>query len=526
MEPLSTQHTTPPASEPTRERWGGAEDRRRDTPTRIRLGLQQRAPATLRRHVVRGARRFVVLLVADLASFGVMRALLRSVRDYALLGSAVSDQAQALFPRGILSGWQFAAALVVALVVTGNYGRGDMRRDPRRLFLAAALATALPLWMTIWARGLEPVVVQYTLTTVLVWAGLVTERQALDRLVSAVYPPANHALRTLFVGPAEQCRDAMATTAFTNRAEFAPVGFVDVHVPPKPDARGHITDFSGILHETGAETVVVCGYLADERFQDVVDASLAAGCQLLSVPRSIDLAGVQPTLVWRRGQPLIELTAPSLKGRQLIVKRIVDMVGAATVLLLASPLMLLVAAAVKLDSPGPVLFGQERLGIGGRRFRVLKFRTMTHGASDAAHRALIAQMFNGDHDGAAHAGKNGDKVYKLVNDDRVTRIGALLRRTSLDELPQLFNVLRGDMSLVGPRPPLSYEFDAYDHWQYDRHRVKPGITGLWQVAGRSRTTFDEMVRLDLQYAKSWSLWLDVKILLRTPRAVVAGDGAY
>jgi exopolysaccharide biosynthesis polyprenyl glycosylphosphotransferase len=495
-----------------------------DTPTQVRLGLQQRAPATLRRHVVRAARRFVVLFVADLASFWVMRELLRSLRDFALFGTTVADGLQALSPRGILNGWQFAAALVVGLLVTGTYGRGDMRRDPRRLFFAAALATALPLWMTIWGRGLEPVVVQYTLTTVLVWGGLVAERLLLDRLVAAVYPPANHAFPTLFVGPAEQCREAMATTAFTNREEFRPVGFVDVHVPPTADARGHITDFSGILHETGAETVVVCGYLTDERFQDVVDASLAAGCQLLSVPRSIDLAGVQPTLVWRRGQPLIELTAPSLKGRQLIVKRIVDMVGAATILLLASPLMLLAAVAVKLDSPGPVLFGQERLGIGGRRFRVLKFRTMTHGASDAAHRALIAQLFNGDHDAAAHPGKNGDKVYKLVNDDRVTRIGALLRRTSLDELPQLFNVLRGDMSLVGPRPPLSYEFEAYDHWQYDRHRVKPGITGLWQVSGRNLLTYQQMCELDVRYVREWSLWLDVKILFRTIPVVFANSG--
>ena len=504
---------------PSRPRTGAAraaaDERQRDTPVRVRLGLQQRAPATLRRHVVQAARRFVVLLVADLASFWVMRELLGSLRDFAVLGTTVADQMQTLLPRGILSGWQFAAALVVGLLVTGNYGRGDTRRDPRRLFLASALATALPLWMTIWGRGLEPVLVQYTLTTLLVWAGLVTERVVLDRAVALVLPPSQDALRTLFVGPAERCRETMGTRAFTNRAEFAPVGFVDVHVPPKVDALGHIMDFSGILHETGAETVVVCGYLSDERFQDVVDSSLAAGCHLLSVPRAIDLAGVQPKLVWRRGQPLIELTAPSLKGRQLIVKRIVDVVGAAAALLIASPVMLLVAAAVKLESHGPALFGQARAGLGGRQFRIWKFRTMRNGADGEKHTL-------------GHLNHTRDpRLFKIPNDPRVTRVGRWLRRWSLDELPQLWNVLAGEMSLVGPRPFFEADFGAYEDRHFRRLGAKPGITGLWQVKGRSAVTdFEEVVRYDREYIESWSLWLDLEIIVLTIPAVLRRTGAY
>src|SRR5206468_1872965 len=162
------------------------------------------------------------------------------------------------------NGWQFAAALFVGLLVMGTYGPGDLRRDMRRLFLACALATALPLWMRIWTRGLEPVLVQYVLTTVLVWLGLVAERLTVDRIAAS-----------------------------------------------------------------GAQVVVVCGYVTDKEFQGIVDTALAAGCQVLSVPRTVDIAGVHPTTVWRRGQPLVQLTAPSLKGWQLAVKRVVDVIGAA-----------------------------------------------------------------------------------------------------------------------------------------------------------------------------------------------------
>ena len=256
----------------------------------------------------------------------------------------------------------------------------------------------------------------------------------------------------------------------------------------------------------------------------MVDASLEAQAQLLSVPRSIAIAGVQPALVWRGGQPLIALTAPSLKGWQLLLKRIVDLAASTHGLVIAAPLMALTAAAIKLDSPGPVFFRQERIGTGGRRFRVWKFRTMRNGASDGAHRELIRKMFSGEEAAAGHGNGNGKPVYKLVNDDRVTRVGRWLRRTSLDEIPQLINVVRGEMSLVGPRPPLTYEFDAYDHWQFDRLTVSPGITGLWQVSGRNLLTYRQMCELDLIYVRSWSLWLDLKILFKTVPVVLFNSG--
>src|SRR5438477_2897947 len=330
----------------------------RKASARIRLDLQQRAATNLRRHMLRALRRFAVLVVADLGSFYFMRELVRTVREYAWLGDRVAARVGNALPPGILNGWQYAAALFVALFLTRNYGRGDQRRDPQRLFIACALATALPLWMTLWTRGLEPVIVQYSITTVLVWAGLLAEPRLLDRIAARVLPYPRQAAATLFVGPAEECRTAMQSPAFAG-GEYCGVGFVDSHVPPAADARGHIADFPRLLHEANPEAVVVCGDLSDSRFGDVVDATLAAQCQLLSAPRALDVAGVAPRVMWRGGQPVIELTTPSLKGWQLALKRVMDVISSTLGLVLAAPVMAVIAAAIKLDSPGPGLFTQD-----------------------------------------------------------------------------------------------------------------------------------------------------------------------
>jgi lipopolysaccharide/colanic/teichoic acid biosynthesis glycosyltransferase len=188
-------------------------------------------------------------------------------------------------------------------------------------------------------------------------------------------------------------------------------------------------------------------------------------------------------------------------------------------------LLLAICVAIKLTSKGPIFFRQERLGQYGRRFTFLKFRTMYFRSDHAIHKEYVTRFIAGEK-GTQQNGVTQPAFFKLKADPRVTAIGRLLRRTSLDELPQFMNVLLGEMSLVGPRPPVQYEFDAYDVWHKRRVLVvKPGITGLWQVEGRSRVTFDEMVRLDFRYAASWSLWLDAKILLRTPMAVLSGAGA-
>jgi lipopolysaccharide/colanic/teichoic acid biosynthesis glycosyltransferase len=208
------------------------------------------------------------------------------------------------------------------------------------------------------------------------------------------------------------------------------------------------------------------------------------------------------------------------------LKRAIDIAGSLLALTLLSPVLLAVAAAIKLSSSGPILFRQQRVGQHGKKFTFLKFRSMYFTEDHTIHREYVKRLISGVNGSAHEQGSRAD-VYKLTNDPRVTPIGRILRRTSIDEVPQFMNVLTGQMSLVGPRPPIPYEFESYDLWHVQRLlAVKPGITGLWQVEGRSRVTFDEMVRLDLKYASSWSVWLDLKILLRTPGAVLSGAGAY
>jgi exopolysaccharide biosynthesis polyprenyl glycosylphosphotransferase len=218
----------------------------------------------------------------------------------------------------------------------------------------------------------------------------------------------------------------------------------------------------------------------------------------------------------------------SLRRSALAIKRCIDVLGSGALLLLFSPVFALIAIAIKLSSKGPVLFKQERLGQYGKSFTVLKFRSMRTDCDSSIHRQYVSQFIAGKVDGKSEGkGESQAPVFKLQKDPRVTSVGRFLRKTSLDELPQFWNVLRGDMSLVGPRPPIAYEFNAYDVWHRRRVlEIKPGITGLWQVEGRSRTSFDEMVRLDLRYARGWSIWLDLKILLQTPAAVIMGNGAH
>jgi lipopolysaccharide/colanic/teichoic acid biosynthesis glycosyltransferase len=216
------------------------------------------------------------------------------------------------------------------------------------------------------------------------------------------------------------------------------------------------------------------------------------------------------------------LSAPECKRVRDVCKRVLDVAGSAALLALLSPVLLLIATAIRITSAGPVLFRQKRIGLMGRPFDMLKFRSMYVNVDQKAHQEYVSWFIKS----SGQAERDQNTVFKLTADKRITAVGHIIRNTSLDELPQLWNVLRGDMSLVGPRPPLKYEVDEYQPWHWRRVMdAKPGITGEWQVNGRSRTTFDEMVRLDLRYARKHSLWTDIRILLATPRAVISGKGA-
>lgn len=217
--------------------------------------------------------------------------------------------------------------------------------------------------------------------------------------------------------------------------------------------------------------------------------------------------------------------ASAPKAASRVIKRAVDIAGSLLAVVLLSPVLAAISILIKLTSPGPVLFRQQRLGQYGKAFTFLKFRSMCVNPDPRIHQEFVKGFIAGKSDPLQRG--NSRPLFKIAADPRVTPLGRFLRRTSLDELPQFLNVLWGHMSLVGPRPPIHYEVQSYDIWHRRRLlAVKPGITGLWQVAGRSRVSFDEMVRLDLTYATSWSTWLDIKILLQTPRAVLTGVGAY
>jgi exopolysaccharide biosynthesis polyprenyl glycosylphosphotransferase len=479
-----------------------------------RLSLQRRAPSTLRRHLARAAGRFAVLLTADLAAFAILRELYRSVGEGALLGAWLGNTVQRLLPAGYLDGWQYALALVLGLTVTGNYGAGDRRRDPARLFWGCALATALPLWAPLWGRGIGPVALQFGVTTLAMWLGLVAIRFSLDAVDARLVKRTPASSRTLLVGSADACRDLARRRAFAPQGEHLAVGFVDSSSEPSAGAIGTLGDLPTLIQRHRIESVVICGTLSDPQLHDVVEQCITAGCHVFSVPRTFEVAGVQPSVVWKRGQPLVELTTQTLKAQQFAIKRVVDVAGATLGLIALTPLFAVLGAIIKLDSPGPVIFRHRRIGTGGRPFWMLKLRTMVDGAEEM--KPLVAHL---NHSGDA-------RLFKIPNDPRISRVGKWMRRWSLDELPQLWNVLRGEMSLVGPRPFPESDFMEYQVHHFARLGAKPGITGLWQVSGRSEIVdFEEVVALDTKYVCEWSVVLDLKLLLQTVPAVIRRNGA-
>ena len=285
---------------------------------------------------------------------------------------------------------------------------------------------------------------------------------------------------------------------------------------------GGIDDVMGALHETGADTVAITS--TDDLPPDKVKQiswNLQAGQQhLVLAPSIVDVAG--PRLHTRpvAGLPLIHVETPRFSRGQLFVKRMVDLLLSVVGVIVLSPLLAFLALTVRLSSPGPVLFRQTRVGRGGHEFTMLKFRSMVVNAEE-----MLEQLRRQRREAGIDAGN--EVLFKMKNDPRVTRIGRVMRKFSLDELPQLFNVIGGSMSLVGPRPPLPSEVEQYASHVHRRFLVKPGITGLWQVSGRSTLSWEESVRLDLSYVENWTLLGDVAILAKTARAaVLPGETAH
>jgi exopolysaccharide biosynthesis polyprenyl glycosylphosphotransferase len=341
-------------------------------------------------------------------------------------------------------------------------------------------------------------------------------RSVIDLAVRYTRPVASAAARTMLIGRGPDCIALLGRTAFADEYNFSIVALVDTASPAGPTASASGADLERTLRAKQVDTVVLCGTVDEETTARVVRAATIAQCEVLVASRTLELAGVRPGVVCRHGQPFIELRAAALRGNQLVAKRALDILVSGLALLLLAPLLLLIAVAIRVESPGAAVFGHRRAGRHGRPFRCYKFRSMHPDAEQIlrANAELYAEYLRSD--------------YKLPpeRDPRITKVGRFLRMSSLDELPQLWNVLRGDMSLVGPRAIVVDELRHYGAEQPLFLSLRPGLTGVWQVNGRSTVHYPHRAHVELGYVRSWSLARDLRILLRTIPAVLSRRGAY
>jgi exopolysaccharide biosynthesis polyprenyl glycosylphosphotransferase len=404
-----------------------------------------------------------------------------------------------------------------------------------RVFRAAAVGSLLIVaWAFLYRGGFEFRAFSYArgvfvLDFFLALAAYTLLRLAARGAQSAVRRREVNLIPTLVVGRGPEA--ALCVREMRTRRElgYRVIGVVETGAGPfveEFEGVPVVADLSGLpeaIRETGANEVIITdpNVSGDTLFEVMMKVGRRRGVEFRVAP-SLFNSMPRKTEVDQIGVlPVITLFREPLGQGARVVKRAFDLSVATLALLLLAPFWLLIAALIKLDSKGPVLYRQERVGMDGRIFLFLKFRTMRAGADDREHREYQRRYIEGRPE--TNLGDDERPVYKLHQDPRVTRTGRWLRRTSLDELPQLLNVLRGDMSVVGPRPPIPYEVENYALWHRKRLDMKPGMTGLWQVSGRNRLSFDEMVRLDLFYIENWSLWLDLKIMLRTLPVLLRGE---
>jgi exopolysaccharide biosynthesis polyprenyl glycosylphosphotransferase len=314
------------------------------------------------------------------------------------------------------------------------------------------------------------------------------------------------------------------------RSRVSLIGFVD----DDPDKQNMYIEDLPVLGSLEQIPDIIDRYQVQDA---VVALPLRAHLRLVNVCRTLQQRSVRvhvipdlfalsfpsATLDGFGGIPVIDLGRPGIYGWRRLAKRVFDVAVTTVILGVVWPLMLLIAALIKLDSPGPVLFRQKRIGENGQPFYMLKFRSMKTDSDEKLHREHVTRLIKENVSLADHSDRGSS--LKMTHDPRITRVGRFIRKTSLDELPQLINVLKGEMSLVGPRPPIPYEVELYQEWHKRRLEAIPGVTGLWQVKGRNKVSFDEMVRMDIDYIEHQSLWLDVKLLFLTPFALLSGQGA-
>ncbi|HZS00885.1 MAG TPA: sugar transferase [Chloroflexota bacterium] len=414
---------------------------------------------------------------------------------------------------------------VTALVLFFFYRRGlyNLARGTAWFdeVLSVAIGGSLGVALASWIVMLVRYPANSRLTFIFAWVAivvLVALGRSLVRLLRLLARRRGLGIaRVVVVGDNSAGRMIMQSIAAQPHLGYQVAGFLAL--APGPDfgrfkRLGTLEELPTVCELHGVDEVIIALPAAfHSEILGVRDHCQRDGLRFKLVPDLYELSLNRVELDAINGIPLLSVRETTLHGWNQLTKRALDVLLAGAGLLLFAPLWGLIAVAIKVDSRGPVLFRQERVGRGEARFNVLKFRSMRQDADQAVHQLLAQNEATGP-------------LFKIRNDPRLTRVGRVLRRCSLDELPQLWNVLRGEMSLVGPRPPLPREVEQYEPWHRRRLDVAPGLTGLWQVSGRSELGFDEMVMLDLYYIENWSLGLDLRILLRTIPAVARGRGAF
>jgi len=416
--------------------------------------------------------------------------------------------------------------VVLWLAILKLFGMYDGKRsqvliDEIALLLVSVLASAFMLLGFLFLyRGLWYSRLVIVIAGAIALALLAVERMALAWLSRRMKSLGVGRKRVLILG-AGDIGQTLARRFRTDRTLGGePVGFADDD-PAKIGKRFNevpvMCALSGIKDviksENISEVIFATTQLPNQRMLDIITECEVLQVSFRIVPGILEIIASRVDIDEVGGIPLITVTEIGLKGFNAFVKRSIDVVVSAVLLVILSPVYLLISILIKLDSRGAVFYSQERVGKDGRTFKMYKFRSMVTGADE-----MIPEL--------EKMSETEGHIFKIKEDPRMTRIGKWLRRLSLDEWPQLFNVLIGDMSLIGPRPPLPREVVKYSPWHKKRLRVAPGITGLWQVSGRSLLPFEDMVRLDIYYIENWSLWLDVKIMFRTIPVVLTAFGAY
>jgi exopolysaccharide biosynthesis polyprenyl glycosylphosphotransferase len=498
------------------ERWEGQESTSARRP-KSRLDISPKI-VSLAQYDVRvrrelAHRRFVVL---------ILRRVLRLVTLHALDAGAV---ALAAVSSAVLSDTTIQTGVpgLIAFVLAGlnlcrAYQAGEGRRDAQRLIAGVAIGALLAA-----IPGTLPDQLQlsggfFAMFGLAAIALLILERRIVDAIVHQAYAHRIGLRRALIVARADDVELVLA--GLSRHRDPRPddqeiVGYVTPDRHRDAAALGTVDDVEQILEETGVSEVLVATSLTDRAMPRLADACFERGIRLFVIPSALQLAGGWAELTQVGRLPAYHLHPARLELPALVVKRACDLVLASLTLVIAVPLMLIIAVCIKLESGGPVFFRQRRVGLGGREFNMWKFRSMQ---SEAESRQDDIAHLNAYRDG---------RLFKLQRDPRITGVGRFLRRFSLDELPQLFNIIKGEMSLVGPRPPLPSEVSQYEPHHLVRLSVVPGLTGPWQVNGRNLITdFEEVVRLERHYIETWSLKTDLEIMLRTGAVVLSGKGAY